>query len=175
MPLAFLLGSPAALARAAAADFHSARDMSVGRVTDFLFEATAHNFGRFEAMPELQNLGTYRGSTADQIMEIPKRHAYLRWWNAVSYDACFIGWLAALAMLALLARRYTLEVTTACAYATALVLTGLLMMFVNSFLTEFLPRYTLPMFALTFLSLVILISRIAETVAKQPNGSPTSS
>ena len=175
MPRAFLMGSPATLVTAAAADFRRAREMSVGRLTDFLFETTAHYFRGEDAMPQLAELVTYRASTAEQLMRIPNRHAYLRWWNAVSFDACFLAWLIALVALVMLARRSAVEVAPVCAYATALVLTGLAMMLATAFLTEFLPRYPLPMFALTFLSLVILIGRIAETLATQPNGSPTSS
>jgi hypothetical protein len=167
MPLAFLTGSPAPLVNAASKDFIAARATSVWRLTEFLFETTAHYFKQPDAMPQLARLVTYRGATPEQIMAIPKRHAYLRWWNAVTHNGLLVVWLAALATLAFLARtrRATLAVTAA--YATALLLTGLLMMLANCFLTEPLPRYALPMFELTFLSLVLLLGHIAEAFAPQ--------
>ena len=124
-------------------------------------------------MPELAQLATYRRSTAKKILGIPKRHTYLRRWDAITFDGLFAAWLGAIAVLATLARVKRIDAAATCAYATALVLTGLLMMFVNCFLTELLPRYTLPMFALTFLALVILLSRIAEAFATPPDHSLT--
>lgn len=167
MPLAFLTGSPAALVNAATEDFVAARRMSVWRLSEFLFETSAHYFKGREAMPQLANLVTYRGATPEQIMAVAKRHAYLRWWHVVTYDGIFVVWLAALAALTILARttRGTFVVTAA--YATALLVTGLLMMFANCFLTEPLPRYALPMFELTFLSLVLLLGQIAEAFSSQ--------
>ena len=168
MPLAFLSGSPAALVTAATEDFLAARKTSVWRVTEFLFETTTHYFKQTALMPQLAQLATYRGATPEQIMAIPKRHAYLRWWNVVTYDRLFVLWLAALATLVIVARTRTGAIVTASS-ATALLLTGLLMMLVNCFLTEPLPRYALPMFELTFLSLMLLLSQIAEAFAPQPS------
>jgi hypothetical protein len=162
MPLAFALGSPAALMSAAAADFASARRMNIGTVTNFLFSSTAYYFGREEALPQFANLVTFREFNAGEVMALPARYSYLRWWNAITQDAWLLVWLLALAAMLIVARRRGAVAVAPASYATALVLSGLLIMLVNSFFTELLPRYTAPMFELTFLSLVLLIGQTLE-------------
>ena len=174
VPLAFAIGSPGALTTAAVKDFVIARRATVPQLTEFLFWSTAYHFGREEAMPEFGKLVTYRGSSAEAIIATGRRQSYLRWWTGVTYDWWFAAWAVALAALFVVARVRRVDVTSTCAYATALVLTGLLMVLLNCFLSELLPRYTLPMLQLTFLSLLILLSRIAEVSTAARQTSPPS-
>ncbi|HSH40236.1 MAG TPA: hypothetical protein VK993_15795, partial [Chthoniobacterales bacterium] len=61
-------------------------------------------------------------------------------------------------------RRLGSAAVATASYGTALVLLGLLIMLANSFFTELLPRYTVPMFELTYLSLVLLVGQTLEIV-----------
>jgi hypothetical protein len=163
MPLAFALGSPAALMCSAATDFVSARRMRISTVTEFLFWSTVYYVGREEALPQLKKLVTFRAFSGDDIVALPARFSYLRWWSGVTCDGWLLIWFVALIALLVLARRRGAAVAPAASYATALVLVGLLIMLANSFFTELLPRYTAPMFELTYLSLVLLIGQTIET------------
>ena len=175
MPLAFALGSPAALVRAAAADFVTAREMRISTVTNFLFWTTVYYVGREEAPADLAKLVTFRAFTAKEITAMPLRFGYLRWWDAITYNGWLAIWLLAFAALLITARIRRVSVVTTCSYATALLLTALLLMLVNCFFTELLPRYTVPMFELTFLSLVLLVGRIAEIAVAKPEAPLASS
>ena len=165
MPLAFLKGSPAALINAAAMDFATARRITIRQLTEFPFWSTAYYFGHEATLPQFGTLSTFRGRSRDELIALSARHSYLRWWTGVTFDAWLMIWLVALIACAAISRARRIAAVPTCSYATALVLTGLLMMLLNSFLTELLPRYTLPMFELTFLSLAILLGRLGETAA----------
>ena len=176
MPLAFLKGSPAALINAAAADVVTARRITIRQLTEFPFWSTAYYFGHEAALPQFAKLSSFRGRTRDELIAFSTRSPYLWRWRSVTFDRWLMIWFAALVVCFAIARaRHVDEVVPTCSYATALVLTGLLMMLLNSFLTELLPRYSLPMFELTFLSLAILVGRIGEIAAAKPPTHATTS
>jgi len=56
------------------------------------------------------------------------------------------------------------EVAAVTSYAAALTLFGLFMMLANCFLTVFQPRFTLPMWELTIISMSILSAKTLEYI-----------
>lgn len=167
IPAAVFASSPGKLIEVAVADFRGARKMSVAHVTGNLFVTTEYFFKFPEMMPELSKLVTYRHFDVPALAALAERRTYFRWWSMLSFNAWMGIWLAACCALVWFGRQRRVDVAVSCSYAAALLLIGLLMMAANCFFTELLPRYTLPMFALMFLSLVILVSRIAEVVAAE--------
>ncbi len=68
-------------------------------------------------------------------------------------------------MLAVLARRKEVNVAAISAYGIALVAVGLVIAVTNILLTEFLPRYALPMWQLLLLSLYLFVGAAADLFA----------
>jgi len=94
-------------------------------------------------------------------MAIFKKHSYFHHPKNFGYNAFLFFWCVNLALLAVVAKVWTKELAAVSSYAAALTLVGLFMMLANCFLNVFQPRYTLPMWELTVVSLSILFG---ETV-----------
>ena len=137
-------------------DFTRARQISLGRVVDFYFATTAYYFDHRDAMPACATLRTFRGTDARTLSRILSRHPYLRFGGSLTYNACIVGWLVALPLLAFFKRRQS-DGAVVIAYAVSLVSIGLLMMFSSCFFGELLPRYVLPMWEMLFASSCITL------------------
>ena len=97
-------------------------------------------------------------------MDIFKKHRYFQHPKNFSYGVLVFLWCVNLALLAVLAMTRKEEVAAVTFYAAALTLFGLFMMLANCFLTVFQPRFTLPMWELTFISASILSAKTIEYV-----------
>ena len=97
-------------------------------------------------------------------MAIFKKHSYFRPPTNFSYGVLLFLWCVNLALLGVVAKVRIKEFAAVSSYAAALTLFGLLIMLANCFLTMFQPRFTLPMWELTIISVPILSAKTLEYV-----------
>ncbi|HWM26211.1 MAG TPA: hypothetical protein VNP98_15450 [Chthoniobacterales bacterium] len=166
MAFAFLLPPTPEHLNAARADFVAALKMPVTEVSDWLFVTTAYFFDHRDEMSACARLVTFREASAGTINRIPSQHRYFHWWRGLTYSSALVIWSISLLALAVLARRKEVNVAATSAYGIALVAVGLLIAVTNTLLSEFLPRYALPMWQLLLLSLYLFAGTTADLLAK---------
>lgn len=169
MAYAFLLPPTPEHLHAARADFVGALRMPVTDISVSLFDTTAYFFQHKAEMSGCAGLVTFRDASAETINRIPFQHAYFHLWRGLTYNKGLVIWSVSLLVLAVVARRRKVNVAAVSAYGIALVAVGLLIATTNTLLTEFLPRYALPMWQLLFLSLYLFIGTTADllTIGKE--------
>lgn len=159
--LAFLWPPRDVFVSAATADFAKARMTTIPNVVRSLFVHTVFYYSHRDAMPGYASLVTFRDKSANEILAYYKQHSYLHHRKECSYNALWCFWFALMAILVVVTKKRSREVAVVY-FAAALTLVGLTMMLVNSFLAEFQPRYTLPMWELTIISMLVVFGRSME-------------
>src|SRR5207249_3990832 len=169
--LALLSRPEKILLSAVATDFKRSQEITIPDVVSFLFVATRYYFSHPAVMPQCASLITFRDKNAVEVFAIFKKHSYFRHPKNVDYRALLLFWLVVLALFLLIAK--IREAADLASYATALTVIGLLMMLANCALTVFQPRFTLPMWELTIISVSILSGKSVEYLLagrrQQPN------
>ena len=145
-------------------EFLAALKMSGTDIPDWLFSTTAYFFDHQDEMPACAKLVTFRGHTAETITAMPARHPYIHLWRGLSYNKAFIIWLGSFSLLIVVARRNKKNLGAIPSLGIALIAIGMLMTASGCLLTEFLPRYALPMWQLLLLSLYIFIAAAADLI-----------
>lgn len=145
-------------------EFLGALKMSETEIPDWLLSTTAYFFDHKDEMPACAKLVTFRDYTAETIIGIPARHPYFHLWRGLSYNKAFLIWLGSLSLLIVIARRKKKNVGAIPALGIALIAIGLLMTASACLVTEFLPRYALPMWQLLLLSLYVFVGATADLV-----------
>jgi uncharacterized membrane protein YpjA len=115
-------------------------------------------------MPQCASLVTFRDRNAAQVFAIFKNHSYFRHPKHLSYRALLFLWVIILGLFAVIARMRKQQAAGVASYAAALTMIGLFMMLANCVLAVFQPRYTLPMWELTIVSLSILFGGIMDAL-----------
>lgn len=172
MAKAFLTSNPGVFARLALHDFETLRRTTLPDLTEFLFWSTAYHFNAGEQVAGTAALSTFRDSSRDEVLALAKRHSYFGWWRGVSYNGWLAVWGGVLCAALLLARVRHAELNATAYYAAALLMTGILLLLLNCFLTEPLVRFTLPMFQTLFVSLALLLGHIGESAAASGRRTP---
>jgi hypothetical protein len=149
---------------AVAADFKRSQEITIPDVVGFLFVTTRYYFSHRESMPQCASLVTFRGKDADQVFAIFKKHSFFRRPKNLTYRALLCFWLVSFALFVGIAKVRKQEAAGLASYATALTAVGLLMMLANCFLAVYQPRYTLPMWELTIISVTILFGGIMDAL-----------
>jgi hypothetical protein len=162
MVAAFLLPPSKILLSAVATDFKTSQRIMIPEVVGFLFVTTRFYFSHRDVMPQCASLITFRNKSADQIYAIFKGHAYFHHPKKLTYRALLICWLAFLCCLVLIGKLSKRDAADLSSYAAVLTVLGLLMMLANCLLAVFQPRYTLPIWELTIVSLVVIFGGIAD-------------
>jgi hypothetical protein len=145
-----------------AADFKRSQEITIPNVVSFLFVTTRFYFSHRAVMPQCASLVTFRDTNASEVFAIFKNHSYFRHPKNASHRALLLFWLVVLALFLLIAKIRMREAAGLASYATALMVIGLLMMLANCALTVFQPRFTLPMWELTIISVSILSGKAME-------------
>ena len=83
----------------------------------------------------------------------------------MSYRRLLLFWVAVLGLFIIIVKIRQREAADLGLYASALTVTGLFMMLASCVLTVFQPRFTLPMWELTIISLFILLGRMMESLS----------
>jgi hypothetical protein len=162
--VAFLYPPNEIFLNAVTADFKRSQEITIPDVVSFLFVTTRFYFSHRGAMPQCASLVTFRGKDAAEVFAIFKKHSYFRHPNNLSYGALLFFWLINLALFLGIAKIRKQEAADLTSYAAALMAVGLLMMLANCFLAVFQPRYTLPMWELTIVSMFILFGGTTESL-----------
>ena len=164
MVAAFLWPPSKILLSAVATDYKRSQRITIPEVVAFLFVTTRFYFSHRDVMPQCASLITFRDKNADQIFGIFKNHSYFRHPKNVSYRAFLFVWIVLLAALFLIAKMRKREIAEVASYATALIVIATLMMLANCLLAIFQPRYTLPMWEPTIISVSILSAKTLEYI-----------
>jgi hypothetical protein len=159
---AFLYPPEKIFLNAVATDFTRSREATIPSVVNQLFGQTTFYFSHSGVMTGCAPLFTFRDKSAAQILAIFKKHSYFRHRKSFSYNAFLFFWFINLSLIAVLAKVRKEQVAPISSYATTLTLVGLVMMLANCFLSEFQPRYTLPMWELSIVSVSVLLGRTME-------------
>lgn len=122
---------------------------------------TVFYYSHRDAMPGYTQLVTFRDKSAEEVLACYKRHPYFYHRKEFTYSALWGLWFAMISILALVTKKRSREMAVVY-YAAALTLVGLTMMLANCLLAEFQPRYTLPMWELTIVSLLAVFGRGME-------------
>jgi hypothetical protein len=159
---AFLYPPREIFLNAVATDFKRSQQITIPDVVSFLFVTTRFYFSHPAAMSQCTLLVTFRDKNAAQIFAIFKTHSYFRHPKNLSYGALLFFWLINLALFVVIAKMRKQEVAGLASYAAGLTVVGLLMMLANCVLAVFQPRYTLPMWEVTIVSMSILSAKTLE-------------
>ena len=163
MAWAFLWPPREVLLSAVATDFKKSQQITIPEVVRSLFVNTRFYFSHRDVVPQYASLITFRDKNADQIFAIFKSHSYFRHPKKLTYQAFLLIWLVLLALFLVIAKTYKREAADVASYAVGLTALGLFMMLANCLIAVFQPpRYTLPMWELTIVSLVILFGAIMD-------------
>ncbi|HYJ04653.1 MAG TPA: hypothetical protein VEX43_05940 [Chthoniobacterales bacterium] len=167
MAYAFLLPPTREHWQVARSEFLAALKMSGTEIPDWLLSTTAYFFDHKDEMPACAKLVTFRDHTAESIIQIPERYPYFHLRRGLSYNKAFLIWLGSLLLLIVIARRKKKNVGAIPALGIALIAIGLLMTLSACLVTEFLPRYALPMWQLLLLSLYIFVGAAADLMVNR--------
>ena len=153
--------------RAAEEDIANILGFSLQRVSDELFFTTWFCFRHPEDLPLITHLSTFRKYTPGELMAFPKERLYFQATKVLSLGAVFALWLAAAAAVALLSQRTTQhDLGPILLYAIALVATGVLILQATALLAQLIARYTLPAWALLWVSGMILLGTICQSLSR---------
>jgi hypothetical protein len=158
----FLYPPEKILLNAVASDFKRSQEVTIPSVVRQLFVATAFYFSHPGSMPDCASLRTFRDASSAQVMAIFKKHSYFQHAKNFGYGAFMLLWCMNLVLLGVVAKVRMKEFDAVSSYAAALTLVGLFMMLANCLLNVFQPRYTLPMWELTIVSVSILSAKTLE-------------
>jgi hypothetical protein len=158
----FLRSFEPAFLRAVRADFRSAFDFSLREVTTFPIAATSYCFGRIDEMPQLKNLAPFRGSAAEAALNAQERLIYFRLID-VRLRSLLIVWAALTIVVAVLRKGRSTVI-----YSAVLVGVGIVVVLLTCFLSELLPRFLLPFWALFVPAVVVSTGSLLGTRA--PHG-----
>ena len=158
----FLCPPDKILLGAVAADFKRSQEITIPEVVGFLFVTTKFYFSHRDVMPQCASLVTFRDKNADQIFALFKSHSYFQHPKKLTYRALFVCWAGLFALFCLITKIRKRDGADLASYSAALMALGLFIMFANCLLAVFQPRYTLPMWELTIMSVTILFGAIME-------------
>jgi hypothetical protein len=167
MVAAFLWPPSKILLSAVATDFKRSQRITISEVVASLFVTTRFYFSHRDVMPQCASLSTFRDKNADQIFAIFKKHSYFRHPKNVSYRAFLVVWILLLAAFLLIAKMRKRDIAGVASFATALIVIAILIMLANCLLAVFQPRYTLPMWTLTLVSLSISFGGMMDALLHQ--------
>jgi hypothetical protein len=154
----FLLSFERPFLDAVRSDFLSAFDMSPGEVATFPIATTRYCFNRIQEMPRLPNLATFRGSTADATLAAQERITYYRLLD-VPFRNLLLVWAAL--TLAVFVAKHGRKVVS---FSIVLICTGATMVLLTCFLSELLPRFTLPFWVLYVTATLLSVERICDRI-----------
>jgi hypothetical protein len=155
----FLLSFERPFLDAVRSDFLSAFDISPRELATFPIATTRYCFSRIQEMPQLADLSTFRGPTADAALAAQEQIRYYRLID-IPFRNLLLVW-AVLAAAVFAAQRGKKVVSL----STALICTGATMVLLTCFLSELLPRFTLPFWILFVTAILLSIGSICDKIA----------
>ena len=156
--LAFLTSPSPIFLKAVGSDFVNSQKTTIPTVVRQLLQSTTHYYF---PMPQCANLVSFRDRNARELLDNLHTHPYLASWRKFTFTKLLVVWLIAFVFVALLPKGRSAGLL---GYTAALTAIGLLMMLGTCFLTAFQPRFTLPMWELTIVSLTLLLGSAAQSL-----------
>jgi hypothetical protein len=157
MANAFLWPPGVALRSAALSDFHHATKLGEGDVVQYLFTSTDSLFDHRERTPQLSRLKVF--ASRDKLMKVRKL-SYFQWWNALSFrTGVLVGCVAFLLALVVEHKCGGANVPLIL-FSGCLCAVGVIMVLLNCFCVQLLPRFILPMMEFLLISMMILLGLI---------------
>ena len=133
------------------------------RSRGFLFASTKFYFSHREVMPQCASLLVSAEKIANQVIAIFKKHSYFRHPKNVSYRAFLLfGWQFLGVVYHNRENPHKRDIADLAFVCQCIDVIAILMMLANCVLAIFQPRYTLPMWELTLVSLSILFGGMME-------------
>jgi hypothetical protein len=145
--------------RAVAADVARAQRTVVPDIVAQLLRCTTAYFDDPTKMPQCSGLTTFRANDPHRFLSDVYKRRYFAVWKRCTYSRVLIAALAALLFSIRVRSRLT-------GYAASLLVVAFLSVLGNSVLNEFQPRYTLPMWELTFVALTILLPGVVTKLRR---------
>jgi hypothetical protein len=157
MANAFLWPPGVALRSAALSDFHHATRLGEGDVVQYLFTSTDSLFDHRERTPQLSRLKVF--ASRDKLMKVRKL-SYFQWWNALSFRTGVL--VGCVAFLLALVREHKCGGANVplILFSGCLCAVGVIMVLLNCFCVQLLPRFILPMMEFLLISMMILLGLI---------------
>jgi hypothetical protein len=153
---AFLYPPDKLFLSAIATDFKKSLEVTIPSIVRQLFASTTRYFFYPELVPDHATLVTFRNKSSGQIMAIFKEHSYFHHPKDLNYGVFLFFWSIGLSLLGVVVKIRRRDLAAVFSYAAALTLVGLFIMFANCVVNVFQPRYALPMWELTIVSLFVL-------------------
>jgi hypothetical protein len=160
MARAFLSPPSPALRTAALQDFQYATRLSEGDVVQYLFAMTDYLLTHHSRMPRLAELKTFR-EPHGKLTEAANRF-FFRWWSPLSFRVWSVIALVVLLVAIAMNSKFQTGGARAIVYAATLIAFGIIMVVLNCFIAEILPRFALPMMEFLLLSIMILLGLILQ-------------
>ena len=154
----FLLSLERPFLNAVRSDFLFAFAISPSELATFPIATTRYCFSRIQEMPQLANLVTFRGSTADATLAAQERIKYYRLLD-FPFRKLLLVW-AGLAAAVFAAQGGKKVVSL----SIALICTGATMVLLTCFLSESLPRFTLPFWVLYGTAMLLSVGCICDKI-----------
>jgi hypothetical protein len=140
--------------------------MPLGAVTSYFFHTTAVLVGWDDEVPGIQGLSTFRRYKPDELEGIPYANAYLTLWSSLRLTPCVLVLIVAWSASIVVPRWTGLQLGNNAGYGVALVAIGAVMVASTCLLGTLLQRYTLPMWELVWLALLLQIGSTADALLR---------
>ncbi len=154
-----LFSAPPAYIAAVRKDFATSLLETPAGLARAPFETTLYCFERFQELPQLTGLRSFREPSTQTLLAKTRDGPYYRLMN-LPYLAAVAVWLAI--TLAAFARRTKDHILS---LSAAVVFVAFVMLLLNCALTEFLPRYTLAFWNLVFIGILLQLPASIDVVA----------
>ena len=164
---AFLLPPRAEHWKAAERDFARSLRTSLQLMSATLFNTTVFCFEHGAEMPELAALSTFRHHTPAGLMNLVDSRIYFRPGKILSLGGALLLWAGLVVSLLIMTAHGRRRLITLFHYGFALVLSGGVILQATALLADLSPRYTLPLWALTWFSTIILAGTLADALVRR--------
>jgi hypothetical protein len=154
----FLLSFEQSFIDAVRSDFLAAFAISPRELATFPIATTRYCFSRIREMPQLANLATFRGPAAEATLAAQERITYYRLLD-LPFRNLLLVW-AVLTAAGFAARQGRKLVS----FSIALICTGATMVLLTCFLSELLPRFTLPFWALYVTATLLCVGLLCDRI-----------
>jgi hypothetical protein len=155
----FLLSCERPFLDAVRSDFLSAFAISPRELAVFPIATTRYCFSRIQEMPQLATLATFRGATADATLAAQERLTYYRLLD-VPFRNLLLVWVGLTAAVFFAVKKGRIVVVA----SIVLIGTGVTMVLLTCFLSELLPRFTLPFWALYVTATLLSVGPLCDRI-----------
>jgi hypothetical protein len=153
--------------QAARQDLAAACRLPLPDVSNFLFRTTAYYFDHPADLEQSALLLTFRAYTRESLEKIHAARGYFHLWNFLTLNHCLIVFGAGTVALLVVGRKGRPQLVIATAYGIALILAALAMLAATALIGELIPRYTLPLWEMIWISLIIYAGAFFDRTAKE--------